>query len=98
VENRTISERDDREDRIVKLEQDIAELRREYQKALEEQTQQTRAAEEHLKQTKDLLATKSAELSGARTFLSATRRLSEVEVLSIVRDLNENIGHQPNGR
>ena len=48
-------------------------------------------AEERLKQTKDLLATKSAELSGARAFLSATDRLSEVEVLGIVRNLNENI-------
>ena len=63
----------------------------EHQKALEGQTRQTRVAEERLKQTKDLLGTKSAELSVVRAFLSATDRLSEVEVLSIVRDLNENI-------
>ena len=91
VEGQIMNERDDKEDRIVKLELDIAKMRREHQEALEEQTRQTRAAEERLKQTKDLLATKSAELSGARAFLSATDRLSEVEVLSIVRDLNENI-------
>jgi hypothetical protein len=47
--------------------------------------------EERLKETEELLATRSAELSGAQTFLSTTDRLSEVEVLSIVRDLNENI-------
>ncbi|KAF9650930.1 hypothetical protein BDM02DRAFT_3184878, partial [Thelephora ganbajun] len=45
--------------------------------------------EQRLKQTEELLATRSAELSEARTFLSTTDRLSEVEVLGIVRDLNE---------
>jgi hypothetical protein len=44
-----------------------------------------------LGETENLLATRFAELSGAQTFLSTTDRLSEVEVLSIVRDLNENI-------
>ena len=38
-----------------------------------------------------LLATRSAEPSGAQAPLSTTDRLSEVEVLSIVHDLNENI-------
>ncbi|KAF9783734.1 hypothetical protein BJ322DRAFT_1109583 [Thelephora terrestris] len=91
VRERIMSVRETKEDQIMKLEQDIAKMRGEHQKALEEQTRQTRAAEERLKQTKDLLAIKSAELSGARPFLSATDRLSEVEVLNIVRDLNENI-------
>jgi len=53
--------------------------------------QRIRAKEELLKQTEKLLATRSAELSGVHAFLSATDRLSEVEVLGIVHDLNENI-------
>ncbi|KAF9652068.1 hypothetical protein BDM02DRAFT_3126675 [Thelephora ganbajun] len=60
-----------------------------YQKIVGEQIQRTRAVEQRLKQTEELLATRSAELSEARTFLSTTDRLSEVEVLGIVRDLNE---------
>jgi len=54
-------------------------------------TQRIRAKEELLKQTEKLLATRSAELSGVHAFLSTTDRLSEVEVLGIVHDLNENI-------
>jgi hypothetical protein len=38
-----------------------------------------------------LLASKSVELSGAHAFLSATDRPSEVEVLNLARDLNENV-------
>jgi hypothetical protein len=40
-------------------------------------------------ETNELSATRSAELSKAQMFLSATDRLSEMEVLSIVRALNE---------
>lgn len=54
-------------------------------------TQRIREKEELLKQTEKLLATRSAELSGVHAFLSATDRLSEVEVLRFVHDLNENI-------
>lgn len=57
----------------------------------ERRARHIRAKEESLKQTEKLLATRSAELSGAQTFLSTTDRLSEGEVLGIVRDLNENI-------
>lgn len=51
----------------------------------------SRAVEERLKETEDLLAARSAELSGAHAFLSTTDRVSEDDVLGIVRDLNENI-------
>ena len=58
---------------------------------VQRRTQRIRAKEELLKQTEKLLATRSAELSGVHAFLSTTDRLSEVEVLGIVHDLNENI-------
>ena len=80
-----------REDRITKLYQEIDKMRSVHQGALEEQARQARALEERLKRTEELLAARSAELSETRTFLSTTDRLSEVEVLGIVRDLNENI-------
>ncbi|KAF9648387.1 hypothetical protein BDM02DRAFT_3115417 [Thelephora ganbajun] len=73
----------------MKLGQEIERIHDLYQKIVEEQIQRTRAVEQRLKQTEELLATRSAELSEARTFLSTTDRLSEVEVLGIVRDLNE---------
>jgi len=57
----------------------------------EGRTERIRAMEELLKQTEELLAARSAELSGTQTFLSTTDDLSEVEVLGIVRELNENI-------
>jgi hypothetical protein len=80
-----------REDRIAGLEYEIGNMRGSYQRVVEGHTQRIQALEGRLKETEDLLATRSAELSGAQTFLSTTDRLSEVEVLSIVRDLNENI-------
>ena len=80
-----------REDRIAGLEHEIGNMRGSYQRVVEGHTQRIRVLEERLKEAEDLLATRSAELSGAQAFLSTTDRLSEVEVLSIVRDLNENI-------
>ena len=77
--------------RIATLEHEIGQMRHSYQEDAQRRTQQIRAVEERLKLTEELLATRSAELSGAHAFLSTTDRLSEVEVLSIVRDLNENI-------
>ena len=58
---------------------------------MEAQARQARAMQERLRQTEELLEARAAELSGAQTFLSTADRLSEMEVLSIVRDLNENI-------
>jgi hypothetical protein len=80
-----------RDDYIAWLRHEIGKMRGSYQGVVEGHTKQIRAMEEQLKETEDLLTTRSAELSGAQIFLSTTDRLSEVEVLSIVRDLNENI-------
>ena len=80
-----------KDDRIAELEREIEKMRGSHQKAVEEHTQQIRTMEEKMKGDEELLKTRSAELSGAQTFLSTTDRLSEVEVLNIVRDLNENI-------
>jgi type I site-specific restriction endonuclease len=46
---------------------------------------------ERLRETGERSATRSAKPSGTHVFLSTTDRLSEKEVLNIVRDLNENI-------
>jgi hypothetical protein len=80
-----------RVDEIAWLEHEIGKMRGSYQGVVTGHTQRIRGMEEQLKETEDLLATMSAELSGAQTFLSTADRPSEVEVLSIVRDLNENI-------
>ena len=80
-----------RGDWIAELEHGIAKLHTSQQEAVEAQARQTRAVQERLKKTEELLEARSAELSGVQTFLSTTDRLSEMEVLSIVRDLNENI-------
>ena len=80
-----------REDRIVELKRKITEMYVSYREAEETQTRKTRAMQTQLKQTEELLEARSAELSAAQVFLSTADRLSEMEVLSIVRDLNENI-------
>jgi hypothetical protein len=80
-----------KDDRIAGLEREIEKMRGSHQKVVEGHTQQIRTMEEKMKETRNYLKTRSAELSGAQTFLSTTDRLSEVEVLNIVRDLNENI-------
>ena len=72
----------------------IVELIREngsHREHAQRQAQHILAAEEGLKQTEEILATRSAELAGAEAFLSTTDRISEAEVLGIVRDLNESI-------
>ena len=80
-----------REDRMMELESEIRRICGYYQGGAQLQTQRLQATEERLKQTEELLATRTTELAGAQPFLSTTDRLSEAEVLSIVRDLNENI-------
>ncbi|KAF9783749.1 hypothetical protein BJ322DRAFT_1125250 [Thelephora terrestris] len=62
-----------------------------YEEEAQRRTQRFRTTEKRLEQTEELLATRSAELTGAQAFLSTADRLSEAEVLDIVRDLNENI-------
>ena len=80
-----------RDDRIAGLEQQIGKMHGSYRGVVGGHAQHTRAMEQRLEETEQLLATRSAELSGTQTFLSTTDRLSEVEVLGIVRNINENI-------
>ena len=75
----------------MELKRKITEMYVSYREAEETQTRKTRAMQTQLKQTEELLEARSAELSAAQVFLSTADRLSEMEVLSIVRDLNENI-------
>ena len=65
----------------------IAELER----ITEAQAQEVRGVEERLKKTEELLQVRTAELSEAQTFLSKVDHLSEMEVLDIVKSLNEKI-------
>jgi hypothetical protein len=78
-------------ERILELDHEFREIYRDHEQALKERDRRMRAIEDELTQTKELLAARSTELSGAQSFLSTTDRLSEAEVLGIVRDLNENI-------
>ena len=78
-------------DPIADMEHQIRRIRGFHRKDMEEQIQQTRAVEERLRRTEELLAARSAELSETQTFLSTKDRLSEMEVLGIALDLNESI-------
>ena len=78
-------------EQIAGLEDEGRKTSRAYQKNLEERDQRIRAMEDELARTKELLSARTKELSGAQSFLSTTDRLSEAEVLGIVRNLNENI-------
>jgi hypothetical protein len=82
-----------RDEWIVGLEQEMWKVRDSYQGVVEEHLRRIRGLEEQLKETEEQLATRPTlpEPSGTQTFPSMTDRLSGVEVLSIVRDLNENI-------
>jgi N-acyl-L-homoserine lactone synthetase len=80
-----------RDNRIEELEQKIAGMRSSWAEIMEAEAGKARTVQKRLKQTEELLETRTAELSGAQAFLSTADRLSEMEVLSIVRDLNENI-------
>ena len=77
--------------RIDRLNDELKEYSRIHQEASKEWNQRIRAMEQDLTRTKELLAARSTELSGAQSFLSTADRLSESEVLGLVRDLNENI-------
>ena len=75
-----------KDERIRKLEHENRKMR----DFAESQTKRIQATEEKLKQTEELLVTRSAKLLEVKT-LSMEDRLSEAEVLGIVRGLNENI-------
>jgi len=78
-------------DQIVELKYRIEWARGRHREDAQMHAQLIQTMEAKLKRTEELLATRSAELSGVQAFLSTTDRLSEAEVLNIVRDLNENI-------
>ena len=80
-----------REEKISRLDHDLEKTRKGWQEADKVHARQAQGMQERLKRTEELLATRSAELSGAQAFLSTADRLSEMEVLGIVRELNENI-------
>ena len=86
-----LKERERMEGRIAELESKIENMRGSYEGIVEGKIQDIRAMKERLKLTEGLLETRTAELTGAHAFLSTADRLSDVEVLGIVRDLNENI-------
>jgi hypothetical protein len=79
------------EERIVELEHEIWKASEAHQETLKKQEQRFQEMAGRLTRTEELLAARSAELAGAQSFLSTNDRLSEAEVLDIVRDLNENI-------
>ena len=80
-----------REDKISKLDHNLEEMRSSWQEAEHVRARQAQGMQEQLKRIEELLTTKPAELFEERAFLSTADRLSEMEVLSIVRELNENI-------
>ena len=77
--------------RVAELEREIGKVSEAHQETLKKRDQDTRAIADRLARTEELLETRSAELAVAQSFLSTADRLSEAEVLDIVRDLNENI-------
>ena len=78
-------------ERIAELERTVGEASRAHKEDLAKQDRRIKAMADELAQTKELLAVRSTELAGAQSFLSTKDRISEAEVLDIVRDLNENI-------
>lgn len=78
-------------EQVAVLDLEMKKMSRTHQEALEKKDQRIKAIEEDLARTKELLDTRTKELSGAQPFLSTADRTSEAEVLGIARDLNENI-------
>ena len=76
-------------ERVAELEREIGMASEVHQKTLEKQGRRTQVMADQLARTEELLATRSAELAVAQSFLSTADGLSEAEVLDIVRDLNE---------
>ena len=75
----------------ARLEQEKAKLHGSSKEDVEAQAQQARSMQEQLKKTEELLQARTAELSEAQTFLSKVDHLSDMEVLDIVKSLNEKI-------
>jgi hypothetical protein len=77
-------------ERIAELEHRLGEDSRTYKRVVEERDQRIKTLEVELTRTKELLAARIVTPERSRAQPS-TDRLSETEVLGIVRDLNENI-------
>jgi len=80
-----------RDDRSLEPERRGWKIRSSHKGIVEEQARQIQLLEKRLEETEELLNARTEELSGTETFLSTKDRLSEEEVLGIVRNLNETI-------
>ena len=78
-------------ERVAELEHEIGKASEAHRETLEKRDQSTRAMADRLALKEELLATRSAELAVAQSFLSTADSLSEADVLDIVRCLNENV-------
>lgn len=76
---------------VAGLEHEFGKVFRAHEEALEKREKRVRAMEDELARTKELLAARSTELSAMQSFLSTADRITEEEVLSIVRDLNKQV-------
>lgn len=78
-------------ERIEELEHEIKELSKTHQEASEMQNQRIQAMEDQLRRNQELSETKPAERTRVKPLSSPSNRVSEVEVLGIVHNLNENL-------
>ena len=80
-----------REKKISEMDHDLEKARNSWQEAEKVRVRQAQGMQEQLKRIEESLKKRPAELSGEQAFLPVSDRLSEMEVLGIVRELNENI-------
>jgi hypothetical protein len=78
-------------ERIVELEVEIEGISRTHEGALEKQNQRIREMEDQLRQSKELSTADSKENTGTKSLSSPPNRISDTELLEIVRELNENV-------
>ena len=79
------------EDTISNLDRDLEAMRNSWQEAEKVRSRQVQGMQEQLKRIEETSTTTSAELPGAQAFQHTADLLSEMEMLGIVRELNENI-------
>ena len=78
-------------ERIAKLEHRLEESSKTYQGAMLKRDRRIQTLEDELTRTKEPLAARTTpEHSSAQPFSPAPDRLSDIEVLGVIRDLNEN--------
>ena len=79
-------------ERITKLEHQLGESSKSYQGAVVKRDRRIQTLEDELTRTKELFAARTTpEHSNAQPFSPTPDRLSDIEVLGVIRDLNENI-------